>query len=354
MAVAVLSIKAITDYDQTMPVINEAVPVVDFSRLLNREEDTNAAATIHRACCESGFFYLQDFGIGEAEIDALSEAMHWFFALPLVVKKSVARSEGNSRGYYNTELTKNIRDMKEVFDFGCINDSTMPDDHQDNRSQDGWNQWPVCDGDASFRSILTQYFEHCTDVALRLLEVVVANLGADPDILKSDFHPQHSSFLRLNYYPVNDPLSVGQSGAHKAADTGHMGVHHHTDAGALTLLLQDNVGGLEIYNRDAWIPVPPIAGTLIVNIGDIVQVWSNDLYRAPLHRVVASTSRDRYSVPYFYNPAYAATYAPLPFVNGKQAEPLYSPINWGHFRFHRQHGDYRDFGNEIQISDYKF
>ena len=99
-------------------------------------------------------------------------------------------------------------------------------------------------------------------------------------------------------------------------------------------------------------PVKPRPHSLVVNIGDIVQVWSNDRYQAPLHRVVASTQRSRYSVPYFFNPAYEANYEPLPEAIGEGETARYSPINWGHFRNQRQHGDYGDYGDEIQVSDY--
>ncbi len=333
--------------------MTEAVPVVDFERLLQGETDLEAAATIHQACCDSGFFYLTNFGISQDQFEAVTSAMHWFFALAPEVKQSVARSEENSRGYYNSELTKNIRDMKEVFDFGFKSDMHLSDDHAVNRSQDGWNQWPQCEGSEHFKAVLDAYYASCEFVARQLLEVLTGNLAAPVETWKEDFYPLHSSFLRLNYYPLLDPLAAQEDSSVMAADTGHMGVHHHTDAGALTLLLQDDVGGLEVLHQDTWKPVPSIAGTLVVNIGDIVKVWSNDLYHAALHRVVASKLRDRYSVPYFYNPVYTTDYQPLPEIMGKKVQPHYSSINWGHFRHHRQHGDYGDYGNEIQISDFR-
>jgi isopenicillin N synthase-like dioxygenase len=242
--------------------------------------------------------------------------------------------------------------MKEVFDFGYKLCPRLPDNHEVNVTQDGWNQWPHVDGSDAFEIQLNSYFDRCGKVALRLLEVLTTNLGAPAEMWKGDFSPQHSSFLRLNYYPVGDPLAVEAGSDEKSADSGHMGVHHHTDAGALTLLLQDDVGGLEVFHQDAWKPVPPIPGTLVVNIGDIVKVWSNDLYHAALHRVVASSGQDRYSAPYFYNPVYSANYQPLTEILGQNVEPHYSPINWGHFRHERQHGDYDDYGDEIQISDF--
>lgn len=330
----------------------EPVPVISFSRLLKGEQDSQAAAGIHKACCDSGFFYLSDFGIDDETITTVVKAMRWFFALPATVKQTVARSENNSRGYYNNELTKNIRDMKEVFDFGYKYDPKLPDKHQVNVTQDGWNQWPETSGSDVFFNVLNDYFERCGFVALRLLEVLATNLGAPCETLRSDFHPHHSSFLRLNYYPVEDPLASGRGGEVKSAESGRMGVHHHTDAGALTLLLQDDVGGLQVFHENTWKPVPPVAGTLVVNIGDIAKVWSNDLYHAALHRVVASSRQDRYSIPYFFNPVYSAIYQPLAEINGHKTRPHYAPINWGHFRHHRQHGDYGDYGDEIQISDF--
>ncbi len=229
----------------------------------------------------------------------------------------------------------------------------FPDDHAVNLSQDGWNQWPRVEGFETFKTLLSEYFEFCGVVALRLLEVLAANLGAPVETMKADFHPEHSSFLRLNYYPVEDPLTTESGLEKKSADSGNMGVHHHTDAGALTLLSQDSVGGLEVFHEDVWKPVAPVAGTLVVNIGDIVKVWSNDLYHAAMHRVVASSKQDRYSMPYFFNPVYSATYQPLAEIRGRKVKPHYSAINWGHFRHQRQHGNYGDYGDEIQISDFR-
>ena len=99
--------------------------------------------------------------------------------------------------------------------------------------------------------------------------------------------------------------------------------------------------------------VEPVTDALVVNIGDIVQVWSNDRYPAPAHRVRASTNRERYSLPFFFNPVSEAVYAPLAAVTNEQSPPRYRPINWGKFRWKRQQGDYADYGAENQISDHR-
>jgi isopenicillin N synthase-like dioxygenase len=173
------------------------------------------------------------------------------------------------------------------------------------------------------------------------LQGISQNLGMPRDYLAERFGQPHSSFLRLNYYPLcSDPQD-------------HLGISHHTDAGALTVLLTDAQPGLQFLHQGVWHTVEPVAGALTVNIGDIVQVWSNDRYAAPLHRVLASSTSRRYSAPFFYNPSYDTDYAPLDGVVSAEAPPRYRPINWGEFRAGRAAGDYADAGEEIQISHFR-
>ena len=104
----------------------------------------------------------------------------------------------------------------------------------------------------------------------------------------------------------------------------------------------------------AWVPVAPAPGALTINTGDMLQVWSNGAYKAPEHRVRASTTRERFSAPYFFNPSYATRVAPV--VGGAAAGARarrYAPIEWGYFRGQRFAGDFADEGREIQIEDYE-
>jgi isopenicillin N synthase-like dioxygenase len=115
---------------------------------------------------------------------------------------------------------------------------------------------------------------------MRLLAVIAANLGARSDQLAQGFDTTHTSFLRLNHYPAH-PRTDSNGAA-------PLGVGEHTDSGALTLLLQDDQPGLEVRRHGRWHLVQPLDGALVVNIGDIVQVWSNDRYAAALHRVIST------------------------------------------------------------------
>ena len=130
-------------------------------------------------------------------------------------------------------------------------------------------------------------------------------------------------------------------------------MNQHTDAGALTLLLQDEQPGLEVFRDHRWHLVEPRRDALVINIGDVIQVWSNDRYRASLHRVMANASAQRFSAPFFFNPTYNTDYEPLPTVIDAQHPARYRAINWGEFRAKRSAGDYADVGHEVQIAHYE-
>ncbi|MFQ6024440.1 MAG: isopenicillin N synthase family dioxygenase [Acidiferrobacterales bacterium] len=333
---------------------DNSVPVIDVAPLVSGDgaRSHEAVRRIRAACQDWGFFQIYGHGIPEELIDRVCRETKHFFALPPDAKRSISRSKDNPRGYYNRELTKNIRDMKEVFDFGHKPHPELPDDDPVNLTRDGYNQWPDAALCPDFKATMMAYYRACEAVALKLLEAIAQGLGFPSERLTRDFVGKHTSFLRLNYYPCHDPLTAaGQT--KQAAATGHLGVHHHTDAGAITVLLQDKVGGLQVCRNAEWFHVEPVVGALVVNIGDIVQVWTNDLYRAPLHRVLASEHRERYSLPFFYNPSYDTEYYPLDVVTSDESPPNYAHINWGEFRWQRQQGDYADYGKEIQISDYR-
>lgn len=305
-----------------------SVPVIDLSG-----DDDAVVAAVGEACAAWGFFQIVGHGVDPGLIASAMAETRAFFALPKADKRALSRSRDNPWGYYDRELTKNARDKKEIFDIG-------PEPAATDGPFAGATPWP--DVPAAFAPVVRRYFEACAGVAARVTELVARSLGDRAGGLTSAFKPSHTSFLRLNYYPVDDPLGAAAEGG---AD---LGIHHHTDAGALTVLLQDGVSGLQVYRDGAWYTVLPVEGAFVINIGDMMQVWSNDLYRAPIHRVLAMDSADRYSIPFFYNPSYDALIAPL-----GAGLPRYDGISWGEFRRRRADGDFADYGAEVQISDYR-
>lgn len=330
----------------------QRIPEID----LGREGATGDApladrvvAQIAEACRDVGFFQITRHGIPTRATERLRDEMARFFALPAEAKHEVRRTEKYAWGYYDRELTKNTPDWKEVFDFGRLPFPDRPDDDPANVGVDGTNRWPSALPD--FRAAMLDYLARCEVVSFRLLEAMAAGLGVDPAHLRRHFEPTHSSFVRLNHYPrCDDPAPPD---APDLPTEGRLGVNQHADAGALTLVAQTDTPGLQVRTEDGWIDVPPIPGALVVNIGDMMQVWSNDRYRSPLHRVVVHREADRFSAPFFFNPSYAAECAPLPELVAIDGGPRYRPISWGEFRFLRSTGDYGDYGEEVQIEHYR-
>ncbi len=305
------------------------IPLIDLDQFDSKALDD--------ACMKWGFFALRGHGIHPQLIKESIGHMRGFFELPAHEKNQIRRSETNCWGYYDSELTKNRKDWKEILDIGEAATSGP--------LAGAYPQWPDI---ASFRQTFTELTAALHNTARDVTHLVTKTLGTpvDLDMLFSE----HSSFLRLNYYPpCTNPAPAD---APTGSNEGEFGIHHHTDAGAVTVLIQDDVPGLQVLHDSAWITVHAPEDCLIINIGDIVQVWSNDRYQAPLHRVLASTSEPRYSIPYFLNPAYDYNYSPLP-ATLEVDPPHYRPINWGEFRAGRSAGDYADQGHEIQISDFR-
>jgi isopenicillin N synthase-like dioxygenase len=306
------------------------VPVIDVSAPWPQVVEEIAAA-----CRHWGFFQVRGHGVPETIMTDTLAVARQFFSLPRETKRAYLRSVKNPWGYYDRELTKNARDKKEVFDIGP--DATGQDLSGD--AFEGRTRWP--DEPAPFRSAIENYVAAADRVTSLLLKAVGEGLGAS-EAVSNVFAPSHSSFLRLNHYTVEDPMAGEQS------DQVGLGVHHHSDAGALTLLWQSDTAGLQVYRKGYWYGIPPIQDAFVINIGDMVQVWSNDLYTAPQHRVSAMDQVDRFSFPYFCNPSYDAVVEPLGSVS-----PRYKPIHWGEFRRKRADGDFADYGAEVQISDYR-
>jgi isopenicillin N synthase-like dioxygenase len=326
------------------------IPVIDISALDRRgagEGLSDVVDQVSAACRDWGFFQVVNHGVRGDLIEAVWAEARSFFSLPREEKLGIGRTAENPRGYYDRELTKNVRDLKEVFDFGYIAHPELPDDHPENRAAvDGSNQWPT--SLETFRPTMVEYFGACEGLGQRIFEAFCLGLGLPRDYLQRHFE-RHTSFVRLNYYPLEDPLAPEDSAG--VTELGDLALGHHTDAGALTILLQDDVGGLQVFDGEDWLDVDPVEGAFVINIGDMTQVWSNDRYKAALHRVRPMKSRARLSVPFFYNPSYDTDCAPLPAVGAE--EPRYRPVNWGEFRRARTAGDYADYGKEIQIEDFR-
>ena len=324
------------------------IPLIDVADLAAASNPGRVIDEIAAAAEMFGFFQIVGHGISDRLTSDVWEQTKDFFSMDRRSKLALRRTRANSRGYYDRELTKNARDLKEVFDFAHVPHPDLPDDHPDNFARvDGFNRWPRAL--TGFEQTMKRYLAECERVSVLLLRAFGVGLHIDPALLERHFDSRHTSFIRLNHYPLADPLEPDESSA--VTPLGDMALHHHSDAGAFTILLQDDVGGLQVQHESRWIDVDPIPKALVVNTGDIMQVWSNDRYRAALHRVAPRMNLERYSLPYFFNPSYDTDYQPL--VMSDDDPPHYRTMNWGEFRQGRADGDFADYGEEVQISQFR-
>ncbi|TYZ64620.1 hypothetical protein PybrP1_008256 [[Pythium] brassicae (nom. inval.)] len=311
-------------------------------------------SALRSAAVDWGFFYITNHGVSPEQFAAFQRAMRAFFALSKDVKNRIRRTGDNSRGYFDGELTKNKLDWKEVFDFAGRHEDGPPDDKVYLRMGRDQNQWLPEDVLPGFRATMRAYSDHMEHISRRLLMLFAVTLGERFDFFDQFYRRAadeggekegllNSSLLRLNYYPVApDPEQT-------------MGVYQHTDPGALTVLLQDDdVTSLQVFHRGSqqWLFVPPIKDTFVINIGDMVQVWSNDKFVAPLHRVLANGAKERFSAPFFHHPAYEAAIKPVIIADANE-KPKYRSLTWRQFMTQRVAGNYVDLGEEIQISQFR-
>ncbi len=318
--------------------------IIDIGGLGSGDASTldRVAAEIEGPSRSLGMFHIVGHGFPDADLARFEGAMRALFALPASVKQQMRRSRDNAWGYYDEELTKNRPDWKEIFDYGAEHDP----DRASPAHSDGTNRWPP--GEPAIRRALLHHHAECVRLGRLLSSALSVSLGFAPDRL-APFFEGDSSFVRLNHYPVCETPAAPDSAP--LPEEGHLGVHPHSDAGALTILYQDRVASLQVEVGDRFVLVEPVPGALTVNLGDMLRVWSNDRYRSPVHRVLARRDRERFSAPFFYNPRYDTVCEPI-LDHGATDIPRFRPVPWSHFRDRRSAGDFADYGSEIQVDDF--
>lgn len=288
------------------------IPVIDFSgfRQGSPAEQNQVVQAIYRACHEIGFMYLKNHGIPNAVLDSTFAQARHFFDLPVEVKEQVYW-EPTNRGYVPIERQKldaeRPGDYKEAFDLGSDLNPYSP------------NKWPV--GESEFCQQMTTFSEACEALASDVLRCFARALKV-PEFFFVEYHNQKKYTLRLLHYPA---LEV-------ALKPNQVRAGDHTDWGSITLLFQDDVGGLEVRTRQGeWISAPSLPNTVLVNIGDLMQRWTNHEFCSTPHRVVIPTSsqgsRSRYSIAFFYGPNHTAQIECLESCCGPNRPPLYEPIS---------------------------
>lgn len=325
----------------------QQIPNINIGHYLGGEmspaERSAMLAELAAACEDHGFFLVHGHGC-EALIEAMFAQSQTFFALPREQRLQIERDADNPLGYYDKELTKQKRDLKQVFDYKAGgHESSNP--HRRSR-------WPQ--DMPEFKEVLSEFFERFTQLSEDTMALIFTALGMPEDqvreTMQQGFGELHTSSARLNYYPAEDHLPADERD--HVSGLGDMALHHHTDPGAITLLIQDDHGGLQARSKRAgWIDVAPVAGSIVVNIGDVLQVWSNDRCTAGVHRVVpVHSERGRFSTPYFYQPRFDAVIEP--WVEAGEA-PRYRSFSWRDYIRGRVTDNFADYGeDDIQITKF--
>ncbi len=296
------------------------IPVIDIGGLRSAEiRDRKAVATeIRKASHAVGFFYITNHGIEDPVVDRMFAEIKRFFDLPLEVKNQIAITKSPiSRGFepigYQTLDQTAAPDLKEGFYIGV---ERGPDDPlvQARTPNHGPNQWPS--DLPGWRSQMEQYFDLMLGLSQQLLRGLALSLDVDEyyfDCMTNN----PMAILRLLHYPPHPAQASPEQ----------LGCGTHTDWGCITILLQDEVGGLEVCTSNGeWIPAKPIPGTFVINLGDMMARWTNDYYQSTPHRVVNRSGKERYSIPFFFDANYHALVKCIPTCQSSTNPPDILPL----------------------------
>ncbi|KAI3740627.1 hypothetical protein L2E82_31097 [Cichorium intybus] len=289
------------DISKVLP--DEFIPIIDMSN----PEDPEVMKSICDAAENHGFFQIVNHGIPLSMMEDVKDAAHKFFALPVEEKKKHLFKDGTVKNVEYLTFRPEVDKVLEWRDqLGCVYVSDA----------EAMELWPhVC------RHQFLEYMKKSDSLIKRLLQVLIHELGIPK--LDETNQPFLMGLRRIsvNYYPVcpNPELATG--------------VGSHSDFSTITVLLQDEVGGLYVkkFESDNWVHVPPIKGSLTVNIGDALQIMSNGRYKSVEHRVVANGNYDRISVPIFLNPRPCDVIGPLPQVIMRGEKALYKQVQYSDY-----------------------
>jgi len=297
------------------------IPIIDISSLINDENPLEVARQIGDACEKVGFFYIKNHGVEQQLIDEMYTLTKRFFNLPYEEKNqiNIVKSGPTLRGYipmYAENVDPaNTRDFKECFDCGAHYDEVSP--------FFGPNLMPSAL--PRFETVAENY--HCAVLALArtLIGAIALSLGLPQDYFE---HLQRKpiTIQRILRYPPQMGKVTQEE----------IGIGAHTDYGFLTVLSQDAVGGLQVRNRAGdWVTAPPVEGTFIVNIGDLVQTLTNDRYTSTMHRVINTSGLERYSIPFFIDLDFDAIVEPVPTCVSEALPAKYEAYTCGQHKFKR-------------------
>jgi isopenicillin N synthase-like dioxygenase len=302
------------------------IPIIDFSGARTRDPAATKkiAQEIRLACTGVGFFYLANHQIPAATIERAAAAARQFFSFPTELKATVA-ADANHRGFHarGDALMYGAKkpDYKEFYSVGLELDGTDPS-VQAGEPLRGPNNWPRFM--PTLRPALSDYFREVGACGADLLRTAALALDLDERFFE-DKYTKPLQRTQMIYYPPQPPDEAEQ-----------FGVAPHSDYGCITLLWQDDNGGLQVRARAGrtWIDAQPIAGTLVVNVGDLLARWTNDRFSSTVHRVINRSGRERYSIATFFDPNFATLVDPREIGTDRE-DCRYEPVRAGDYILRR-------------------
>jgi isopenicillin N synthase-like dioxygenase len=275
------------------------IPVIDIDPLVTGSGAVHAvAAQIRCACREWGFFYILGHGVDDALQQRLEDLSRCFFAKDLETKMQIHMERGGKawRGYFpvGSELTSGKPDLKEGIYFGEELGANHPS-VEAGVPMHGANLFPR--NIPLFRETVLEYMAVMTQLGHLLMSGIALSLGLEASYFFERYTANPLILFRIFNYPPESPSHVGEK---------TWGVGEHTDYGILTILKQDHCGGLQVKSKSRWIDAPPIPGSFVCNIGDMLDRVTGGFYRSTPHRVRNLSTQSRLSFPFFFDPNFDA------------------------------------------------
>jgi isopenicillin N synthase-like dioxygenase len=291
--------------------MDNRLPIIDVGPLLEKGDTDRVADEIGRACERHGFFYVAGHGISEELQLRLEDLSRQFFAQDLAVKQQISMNLGGLawRGFFavGDELTSGKPDQKEGIYFG----TELLDSHPMVRAKTplhGKNLFPRIPG---FREAVLETIDAMTTLGHAVLRGIALSLGLAEETIHDRWTYDPTILFRIFHYPPLDAKMANQTTANQTTANQKWSVGEHTDYGLLTLLSQDDSGGLQVKTDSGWMDAPPISGTFVCNIGDMLDRVTGGRYRSTPHRVFNSANAGRLSFPFFFDPAWDASIGSL-------------------------------------------
>ncbi|KIM69928.1 hypothetical protein SCLCIDRAFT_18948 [Scleroderma citrinum Foug A] len=310
----------------------DSIPVIDIRDASSSERRAALAHEIRNACTNVGFFYITGHGIPQETIDDLFAAMEAYFSFPLGTKMKLYHKEARS-GFngYAPPLDSNINptnkgDLHEGFRIGW--EELIPKENGEKRANGGpmveANVWPS--EPTGFREAYLNYYQAAVGVGRLLFRLFALALDL-PDTYFDDKTKNFATNMRTIHYPPQT----------RAESDGIVGIGAHSDFLCFTILWQQpGIQALQVLNSEKqWIDATPIPGTLVVNIGDQLARWTNDIFRSTVHRATNNSGVRRYSVPVFFGTDYHVDIKPIPSCVSADRSPKYEPITAGEYYHQR-------------------